>query len=168
MRSTALAAAGIALLVIIGVVSVLTAGAILGIGERRPSIDDVPDGLADLAIETVRTRDAVALKLPDRLGDGTQVSICPGILPGPSDAAGIRERVRVSGCVTAARVPDPGGATWTVAFETLDPDHVVAFDAAERWLVVVIDPGRPPDDAARTAGAWIAGGPLLPTGPNLP
>lgn len=89
-------------------------------------------------------------------------------MAGPSDAAGIRERVRVSGCHSAQPDSTAGPATWMLSFDALDAERIVAFDAAERWLVVVADPDRAPDDPAALAGAWIPGGPLLPTGPLLP
>jgi hypothetical protein len=158
----------VALLGFLGLLGLLVVGAVMALGDAEADRDDVPEGIADVAIETIRTEDVLTVVVPGNQGESTLVSVCPGLLPGPSDAAGMLERIRVSGCV--AVTPDPSAAddTWTLPFSVLDPDAVVALDAAERWLVVVVDPSVDGDDASGVAGAWIAGGPLLPTGPVLP
>ncbi len=63
----------------------------------------------------------------------------------------------------------PAPVIWTLALGDLSEAQTVTFDAAERWLVVVVDPrGGRAATSGGVAGAWIAGGPLLPTGPLLP
>jgi hypothetical protein len=140
----------------------------MALGDAEADRDDVPEGMADLAIETIRTDDALTVVVPGNQGESTQVSVCPGLLPGPSDAAGMLERIRVSGCVAAASDPSAGDDAWTLPLGSMDADAIIALDSAERWLVVVVDPGSGQDDPGAVAGAWIAGGPLLPTGPVLP
>lgn len=129
--------------------------------------DAVPQGMADLAVEVTRSDEALTVVVPDDPAPSNRVAMCPGLLPGPSDAAGVLERIRVSGCVDMTQDPATAGA-WTLAFDALDAERIVAFDAAERWLAVVIDLDAAPDAPDRIAGAWVAGGPLLPTGPLLP
>jgi hypothetical protein len=152
----------------LGLLGLLVVGAVMAIGDAEADRDAVPEGIVDVAIDTTRTDDALTVVVPGDHDDQTRVAVCPGLLPGPSDAAGMLERIRVSGCVAATSDPSAGDDTWTLAFSSVDADATVALDAAERWLVVVVDPAGGADDAGAVAGAWIAGGPLLPTGPVLP
>jgi hypothetical protein len=140
----------------------------MAIGGGEADRDDVPEGMVDATIETLRTDDALTIVVPGDHDDQARVSVCPGLLPGPSDVAGMLERIRVSGCVAATRDPAAGDDAWTMVFSAVDAEATVALDAAERWLVVVADPAGGAGDAGALAGAWIAGGPLLPTGPVLP
>lgn len=129
----------------------------------------MPAGLDDTTVEAVRDDRLVTLQVAGSRDADVRVTLCPGILPGPSDAAGIRERVRVSSCVDAGRAP--GGAdetAWIVNLGAIDDDVAIRFDAAERWLVVVIDPRRAGEPSGGVAAAWIAGGPLTTGGPLLP
>lgn len=129
-------------------------------GGGQPDGRGVPGGLAARAVDATRADGGLTLELSGSSGDGVTVVVCPGLVPGPSDAAGITERVRVSGCLDAAPAGGASPQSWTVGLGDLDPDHAAAFDSAERWLVIVEDPSR--SDDARLAGAWIPGGPILP------
>jgi hypothetical protein len=152
-------------MLVVGVLSAV--GILVATRTDPPSIHDVPVGLSDVAVDVVRSDASLTISVRGRSA-GAAVQVCPGLVAGPSDAPGIRERVRVSGCIGAQPVPSTEPPSWTVAFSAIDAERFVAFDAAERWLIVVTDPDRPADDPAALAGAWIPGGPLLPAGPLLP
>jgi hypothetical protein len=139
--------------------------AVAGSGADR---DDPPDGMGAVDVEVTRSDTQVTVVVGGDPASATVVSVCPGLLPGPSDAAGMLERIRVSGCVPANPDPSAGEDAWTLSFASLDAEQTVDFDAAERWLVAVVDVEAAPDDEGRVAGAWIEGGPLLPSGPLLP
>lgn len=149
-------------------VAVLLGGALLVLlligvllsGGGQPDARGVPVGLATRGVDAVRDGDTLSLVVSGSDSDGVRVAVCPGLVPGPSDAAGITERVRVSGCLDAAPAGGADPESWTVRLGGLDPDQAGTFDSAERWLVIVVDPSR--SDDARLAGAWIPGGPLLP------
>lgn len=129
-------------------------------GGDQPDARGIPGGLAVRAVDATRADDSLTLEVAGSGGDGVSVVVCPGLVPGPSDAVGITERVRVSGCLDAVPTAGASPDSWTVGLGDLDPDHAAAFDSAERWLVIVVDPSR--TDDAGLAGAWIPGGPLLP------
>jgi hypothetical protein len=149
-------------------VVLLVVGVVMAVSGSQRTLDDVPDGVAERAIEAARSEGAVSLVVSGGSNDSLEVSVCPGLVPGPSDAAGMLERVRVSGCVAAVREAEADDGAWTFAFAGLDAEQTAIFDAAERWLVVVIDPDNALEDPAGIAGSWIAGGPLVPGGPLLP
>lgn len=158
----------VALLGFLALLALLVVGVVTAVNDSRPERDDVPVGVADLAVSSTRTGEGLTVDVPGDPSGRAQVLICPGLLPGPSDAPGMLERIRVSGCVPADRGRSSEVDTWTLGFGSLDDEQQVAFDAAERWLVVVIEPVGSASDAASVAGAWIPGGPILPTAPVLP
>ncbi|MFP5342496.1 MAG: hypothetical protein ACLGIJ_06190 [Candidatus Limnocylindria bacterium] len=158
-----------ALVGLLAILVVLVIAAVQASGSARLSIDDVPAGLDETTVEAVRADRLVTLRVTGSRDPEVRVTLCPGILPGPSDAAGIRERIRVSGCVDAGRAPDGTDATaWMVDLSAIDDDLATRFDAAERWLVVVTDPDRAGEASGGVAAAWIIGGPLATGGPVLP
>lgn len=146
----------------------LVIGAILTSRSASPSIDDVPAGLADAALEATRDELLMTIRLVREEGPDVRVSLCPGLLPGPSDAAGVRERIRGSGCLDAVRDPSGVRPTWVVDLAELDADDATRFDAAERWLVVVTTPDRGDGSPGDAAAGWVAGGPIFARGPLLP
>ncbi len=146
----------------------LVIGAILTSRPSPPSIDDVPAGLADAAVEATRDELLMTIRLAREEGSDVRVSLCPGLLPGPSDAAGVRERIRGSGCLDAVRDPSGERLTWVVDLAGIDADDATRFDAAERWLVIVTTADGGDGSAGDAAARWVAGGPIFARGPLLP
>lgn len=122
---------------------------------------DLPEGFAEITVETARTPDSLSLTFPVTPPGEGLVFVCPAA-PSSDSSVGLMDRVRSIGCVELADEPGPPPLRSVLRFESLSSTQLLVLDDQERWFVILVTVGDEGGLDSRPYGAWVAGGPILP------